>query len=139
MSTKQVLSTPFWSRPGKFGPWSQAIRVPTGHDLVFTTGMTARDEQGDTVAPGDAKAQARRIFEQMRAILAEAGATLDDVVQMTVYVCAMDDILAIQEARNEYWPSAPPVSATVQVARLVSDEVRLEVQAVAVVPLVATS
>ena len=96
--------------------------------------MTARDEQGNTVAPGDPKAQARRIFEQMRAILAEAGATLDDVVQMTVYVHDMDDVLAIQEVRNEYWPSAPPVSATVQVARLVSDAVRLEVQAVAVVP-----
>ena len=134
MSTKQVLSTPFWSRPGQFGPWSQAIRVPAGHDLVFTTGMTARDEQGNTVAPGDAKAQARRIFEQLRAVLAEGGATLADVVQMTVYVHTMDDVLAVQEVRNEYWPSAPPVSATVQVARLVSDAVRLEVQAVAVVP-----
>ena len=96
--------------------------------------MTARDEQGNTVAPGDPKAQARRIFEQLRAILAEAGATLDDVVQITVYVHTMDDILAIQEVRNDFWPSAPPVSATVQVARLVSDAVRLEVQAVAVVP-----
>ena len=134
MSTKQVLSTPFWSRLGQFGPWSQAIRVPAGRDLIFTTGMTARDEQGNTVAPGDAKAQARRIFEQLRAILAEGGATLADVVQMTVYVHTMDDVLAIQEVRNEYWPSAPPVSATVQVARLVSDAVRLEVQAVAVVP-----
>jgi N-methylhydantoinase A len=57
-----------------------------------------------------------------------------DVVPMTVYVHTMDDVLAFQEVRKEYWPSAPPVSATVQVARLVSDAVRLEVQAVAVVP-----
>ena len=35
MSTKKSLSTSFWSRPGKFGPWAQAIRVPAGHDLVF--------------------------------------------------------------------------------------------------------
>lgn len=134
MSTKRVLRTSFWSRPGKFGPWSQAIRVPAGHDLIFTTGMTARDEQGNTVAPGDVKEQTRRIFEQMRAILIEAGASLDDVVKMTVYVRDMNDVLAIQDIRNEYWPSDPPVSATVQVARLVSDEVRVEIEAVAVVP-----
>ncbi|MGE0824879.1 MAG: RidA family protein [Candidatus Binatia bacterium] len=134
MSTKQVLSTSFWSRPGQFGPWSQGIRIPAGHDLLFTTGMTARDDHGNTVAPGDPKAQARRIFEQLKALLAEAGATLDDVAQMTVYVHDMDDVLAIQEVRNEYWPIAPPASATVQVARLVSPVVRLEVQAVAVIP-----
>ena len=96
--------------------------------------MTARDENGNTVAPGDVQAQTRRIFEQMRAIFAEAGATLNDVVKMTVYIQDMDDVLAIQEVRNEYWPSEPPVSATVQVARLVSDEVRIEVEAMAVVP-----
>jgi 2-iminobutanoate/2-iminopropanoate deaminase len=96
--------------------------------------MTARDEQGNTVAPGDVKEQTRRIFEQMRAILIEAGASLDDVVKMTVYVRDMNDVLAIQDIRNEYWPSDPPVSATVQVARLVSDEVRVEIEAVAVVP-----
>ncbi len=134
MSTKKSQSTSFWSRPGKFGPWAQAIRVPAGHDLVFTTGMTARDENGNTVAPGDVKAQTRRIFEQMRAIFAEAGASLNDVVKMTVYIQDMDDVLAIQEVRNEYWPSEPPVSATVQVARLVSEEVRIEVEAMAVVP-----
>ncbi len=134
MSTKKSLNTSFWSRPGKFGPWAQAIQVPAGHDLVFTTGMTARDENGNTVAPGDVKAQTRRIFEQMRAIFAEAGATLNDVIKMTVYIQDMDDVLAIQEVRNEYWPSEPPVSATVQVARLVSDEVRIEVEAMAVVP-----
>ena len=134
MSTKKVLSTSFWSRPGKFGPWAQAIRVPAGHDLIFTTGMTACDEDGNTVAPRDVKEQTRRIFEQMRAILAEAGSTLDDVVKMTVYIQDMDDVLAIQEVRNEYWPSEPPVSATVQVARLVSDDVRVEIEAMAVVP-----
>ena len=134
MSTKKILNTSFWSRPDAFGPWAQAIRVPAGHDLVFTTGMTARDENGNTVAPGDVQAQTRRIFEQMRAIFAEAGATLNDVVKMTVYIQDMDDVLAIQEVRNEYWPSEPPVSATVQVARLVSDEVRIEVEAMAVVP-----
>ena len=132
--SKKSLSTSFWSRPGKFGPWAQAIRVPAGHDLVFTTGMTARDENGNTVAPGDVKAQTRRIFEQMRAIFAEAGASLNDVVKMTVYIQDMDDVLAIQEVRDEYWPSEPPVSATVQVARLVSEEVRIEVEAMAVVP-----
>jgi 2-iminobutanoate/2-iminopropanoate deaminase len=65
---------------------------------------------------------------------AEASATLDDVVKMTVYVRDMDEVLAIQEIHNEYWSSDPPSSTTVQVARLVSDEVRLEIDAVAVVP-----
>src|SRR5215469_14069936 len=108
MSSKQILRSSFWSRPGNFGPWAQAVRVPAGHDFVFTTGMTARDEQGNTFAPGDVKRQARRIFEQLSAILSEAGATLEDVVQMTVYVRDMNDVLAIQEVRNECWPIDPP-------------------------------
>jgi 2-iminobutanoate/2-iminopropanoate deaminase len=134
MSVKKVLRTPFWSRPAELGPWSQGIRVPAGHDLVFTTGMTARDEQGETVAPGDVTAQTRRILEQLQGIVAEAGAGMEDVVKLTVYIVDMDDVLAIQAVRDEFWQTEPPVSATIQVARLVNDQVRIEIDAIAVVP-----
>jgi 2-iminobutanoate/2-iminopropanoate deaminase len=76
--------------------------------------------------------QARRVIEQLRAVLAEAGADLDAVVKMTVFLQRMEDAAGVQRVRNEVWPSDPPVSSTVQVARLVSEDVRIEIEAVAV-------
>jgi enamine deaminase RidA (YjgF/YER057c/UK114 family) len=45
----------------------------------------------------------------------------------------MDDVFAVQEIRGEFWPTDPPVSSTVEVGRLVTDEVRIEIEAVAAI------
>lgn len=133
MSATRTVHTTFFARPAAYAPWSAGMLVPAGCDLLFTPGMTARDADGETVAPGDVAAQARRVFEQLRAVLGEVGADLDAVVKLTVFLADMDDVEAVQAVRNELWPSDPPVSSTVQVARLVSGDVRVEIEAVAAI------
>jgi enamine deaminase RidA (YjgF/YER057c/UK114 family) len=133
MNSKQVVTTTFFGRPKAYSPWSAGIVIPPGHGILFTPGMTARDTDGNTVAPGDIRGQTRRVIEQLAAVLGEVGATLDDVVKLTVYLQDMDDVFAVQEIRGEFWPTDPPVSSTVEVGRLVTDEVRIEIEAVAAI------
>lgn len=133
MSGKQVITTTFFGRPKAYSPWSAGIVIPPGYGILFTPGMTARDAEGNTVAPGDIRGQTRRVLEQLAAVLGEVGATLDDVVKMTVFLQDMDDVHAVQEIRREFWATNPPVSSTVEVSRLVTDEVRIEIEAVAAI------
>jgi len=84
------------------------------------------------MGPDDVVVQTRRVFELLGAILEEAGASLQDVVSMTVFLKDIGDVPAVQVIRNEIWPTEPPVSSTTQV-RLVSDEIRIEISAIAAV------
>jgi enamine deaminase RidA (YjgF/YER057c/UK114 family) len=52
---------------------------------------------------------------------------------MTVFLQEMDDVKAVQERRRELWAADPPYSSTVEVSRLVTDEVRIEIEAVAAI------
>jgi 2-iminobutanoate/2-iminopropanoate deaminase len=130
MASKQVVHTSFFSRPAKYSPFSAGLIVPPGCGLLFTPGMTARDAQGETMYGGDVTAQTRRVLEQLQAVVTEAGATMDDVVKLTVFIMEMSDAVPIQAVRNEFWPTDPPVSSTVQVAALVNEQVRVEIEAI---------
>jgi 2-iminobutanoate/2-iminopropanoate deaminase len=133
MAGKQVIHTTFFSRPEKYKPWSAGLVVPPGHGLLFTPGMTARDAQGEAMHVGDATAQARRIFDQIEAVVTEAGAAMEDVIRLTVYLVDLEDAVPIQKVRTEIWPEDPPVSATVQVAYLAGGA-RVEIDAMAMLP-----
>ncbi|MEO8858917.1 MAG: RidA family protein [Burkholderiaceae bacterium] len=129
---RKMISTKLFKRPSAFSPWSAAAVVRAGDSLVFTTGLTARDQDGKIVGPDDVLVQTRRVFELLDGILGEAGASLRDVVSMTVFLKDIGDVPAVQTIRNEIWPTDPPVSSTTQV-RLVSDEIRIEISAIAAV------
>lgn len=129
---RKMISTKLFKRPSAFSPWSAAAVVSAGDSLVFTTGLTARGQDGSIIGPDDVVVQTRRVFELLGAILKEAGASLQDVVSMTVFLKDIGDVPAVQAIRNEIWPTEPPVSSTTQV-RLVSDEIRIEISAIAAV------
>lgn len=76
-------------------PYAYAAVVAPGAP-AFTAGACSLDAEGRTVAPGDIPAQARKVFENLRAALARAGCDLGDVVKTTVYVvaCQQADLLA---------------------------------------------
>ena len=65
--------------------------------------------------------------------MAEAGATLEDVAKVTVYITNMDDFKAIHEIRAEYFTTTKPTSAMVEVSRLVHDDMVIEIEAIAYV------
>ncbi|ONK11920.1 RidA family protein [Streptomyces sp. MP131-18] len=102
--------------------------------FVAVSGQVALDEAGEVVGRGDAAAQARQVFENLRRCLAAAGATFADVVKLTYYVTDVAHLPAVRAARDEaLGAGALPASTAVQVAALFRPEFLLEVEAFAVV------
>jgi reactive intermediate/imine deaminase len=100
--------------------------------LVVVSGQVPVDGQGGLVGPGDPPAQVRRVFENLKAALAAAGATMAQVVKLTVYLTDLADLAAFRQVRDEYFaPDRPPASSLVQVTGLVSPEFRVEIEALA--------
>jgi 2-iminobutanoate/2-iminopropanoate deaminase len=97
------------------GPYSQGIRVG---DLVFVAGEKGIDPRTGKVVPGGIAAETRQTFENIKAILDEAGATLDDAVSATVHMTDLSEFGAMNEVYAEYFHEAPPGRTTVQVAAL---------------------
>lgn len=128
--SKQILISAKLSRPE--GVFSQAVIVSTPGRMIFVSGLTARDESGKVVGVGDVRAQTRQVLENLKFILAEGGASLQDVVKVSVYIRNMADFGAIHEVRAQYFPVDPPASTMVEVSRLVHEDMLIEIEAVAV-------
>ena len=114
------------------GIMSQGIAVPAGR-MVFASGQVARDVDGSLVGPGDIRAQTRKTLENLQAVLAEGGATMDDVVKVTVFVTSLSEhFAAIHEVRREFFKSDYPASTLVEISSLVDPEMLIEIEAIAV-------
>ena len=110
--------------------YSHAIAF-TGR-MVVVSGQVPLDDQGRLVGRGDAAAQVRQVFENLAGALAAAGARLDQVVKLTVYLTDLADLDAFRRVRDEYIAlDRPPASSLVQVSGLVSPEFRVEIEALA--------
>lgn len=116
-------------------PLSQAVRVG---NTLYLAGQVAIDREGRVVGEGDIVAQSRQCFENMREVLAEAGATFRDVVRLTTYFTAdLSDIAATRaywSVRKEYFGDHRPASTGLQVKGLIYPSLLLEVDAIAVIP-----
>ncbi|MFD2419683.1 RidA family protein [Amycolatopsis pigmentata] len=115
-------------------PLTQAFVVPAGRRVVFVSGLTARDGEGRTVAPGDPGGQADHILTAIDAILREAGGGMDDTIKLTIYVADRSYAAAVGKARARWFPTAPPPASTMVQAALMSDDQLVEIEAVAVLP-----
>lgn len=103
--------------------------------LVAVSGQVALDADGHVVGEGDAAAQARQVFENLRRCLAAAGASFDDIVKLTYYVTDIAHLPAVRTVRDLYVDAErPPASSAVQVAALFRPELLLEIEAFALVP-----
>ncbi|MCX5193476.1 RidA family protein [Streptomyces sp. NBC_00249] len=104
--------------------------------FVAVSGQCSFDEKGELVGEGDAAAQARQVFENLRRCLAAAGAGFEDVVKLTYFVTDVAHLPAVRAARDEVIaPDRLPASSAVQVAALFRPELLLEVEAFAIVPV----
>ena len=131
--TKEIIHSDKLSKP--VGVFSQAVKVPAKGHLIFVSGLTARDPSGNVVGRGDVRAQTRRTLENLRTVLAEGGATLEDVVKVTVFIRNMErDFKPIHEVRAEFFSKNPPASTMVEVSRLVDPDHLIEIEAIAVIP-----
>jgi enamine deaminase RidA (YjgF/YER057c/UK114 family) len=115
--------------------YSQVVKV-NGGSMIFTSGIVADDVNGNIVGKGDLKAQVKQAFENLKIVLAAAGAEFKDVVKMTYYIMNYkpEQIPMIREVRADYLPTEnPPASTLVGVESLFNADVLIEIEAVAVV------
>ncbi len=103
-------------------------------DLVFISGVVAFDGDGNVVGKGDAAAQTRKIFDNMKQILDHAGCGFADVLTVTVFLTDIDDRPRINPVREQVFGDARPASTLVEVSKLVDPDLMVEINAVAGIP-----
>ena len=111
--------------------YTDAVRAG---DLLFVSGIVAVDPAGNLVGGDDVVAQARHVFESMRAVLGAAGCTFADVVKVTIFLTDVDDRPRVNPVRQEVFGSTRPASTLVEVSRLAVPGAKIEVDAIAAVP-----
>jgi len=115
--------------PKAIGPYSQAIRV-TGGTTIYCSGQIPLDPATGEMVQVDVAAQTVRVMENLKAVLAAAGAGFEHVVRCNIFLADMNDFGKVNEVYGRYFTSNPPSRATVQVARLPRDS-RVEIDCVA--------
>ncbi len=110
---KEVIKTK--RAPQAIGPYSQGI---IANGFIFVSGQIALDPQTGEICSPETGAQTKRVLENIRAILREAGSNLDRVAKSTVYLTDLDDFSSFNQVYATYFPTQPPARATVEVSRL---------------------
>ena len=130
MAKQQIRSSKLAEPTGHF---SQAVAVEAKGRLVFVSGMTARGADGRIVGVGDVEEQARQVYENIKAALEAAGGSVDDVCRVDVYLRNIGDRERVNKVRQDYFRGTPPASTLVEVAKLASPDILIEITAMAVV------
>jgi reactive intermediate/imine deaminase len=111
--SKQIISTA--AAPAAIGVYSQAVRVG---NTIWVSGQIPLDPVTQQLVAGDIEAQVRRVFDNLQAIVAAAGASLDDVVKATVFLIDLAHFALVNKIMAEYFREPYPARAAVGVAAL---------------------
>jgi enamine deaminase RidA (YjgF/YER057c/UK114 family) len=123
---QSVVPNDKWPARYTFSP---ATRVG---NLVFLSGTTGTDDEGNIVAPGDIVAQTRRIFEKFALILQSVGGDLSNIVETTDYVLSLDEYRKTAALRRELFKGPPwPAATGVVVAGLIREGALIEIKGIA--------
>ena len=113
--------------PQAIGPYSQAVRAG---DLVFCSGQIPLDPVTGALVDGDFSLQARRVLDNLAAVLRAAGLGMNDVVRTTIYLADLADFAEVNRIYAEYFAAPYPARSTVQAAALPKGA-RLEIDVIA--------
>ncbi len=126
---RKALNSPDYHVP--IDGFSQIIVGETTGRNLYVSGLTSRTSDGTIVGVGSMAAQARQVMENMKVVLAAAGATLDHVVQIRTYVTDISSWDDIEKVWRGYWGEAWPASTLVQIDRLFDPTQMIEMEAIA--------
>lgn len=101
--------------PQAIGPYSQAVRIG---NVVYTSGQIALDPATGNLLDGTFEIQARRVFDNLRAVLQEAGGDFSNVARATVFLLDLANFQALNAIYAEYFGEHKPARTTVGVAQL---------------------
>ena len=118
--------------PKPAGDYSQGLMVKKG-TLVVISGQVAWDANGNLVGKGDIKAQTRQVFENLKNMLASAGATFKDVIKLGIFLKNAEDFGTLKEVRSQYLTPPYPPTTLLIVKNLAREEWLLEIEAMAIV------
>ena len=130
---KEIIATP--DAPAAIGPYAQAVKV---NDMIFVSGQLPYNPKNRELLTGGIKEQTEQVLLNLRSILEEGGAHLDDVVKVTIFMKNLGDFDAMNEVyelffpNNEHSTNLLPARSTVEVSRLPRDA-GIEIDAIAVI------
>ena len=114
--------------PAAIGPYSQATRAG---NMVFFSGQIPLDPATGNLVEGDIAAQARRAFDNLKAVCEAAGGTMDDIVRVGLYLTDLSQFAAVNAVMADYFSAPYPARSTIEVPALPKGAV-FEVDAVMV-------
>lgn len=136
LSTATMAQQKDFVNPRTLG-YSDAVSVNHGK-TIYVSGQVALNEAGQLVGKNDLKAQTIQVFENLKRVLTQAGATFQDVVKVNIYIvnCKPEDVALFRELRKQYFSATqPPASTLVGVTSLVNPDFLIEIEVVAVKPV----
>ena len=113
MGTRSIIHSD--QAPKAIGPYSQAVRVG---GTLYLSGQTPLDPATGELVGGDISAQARRVFDNLAAVLAAAGAGFDDVVRVGIYLTDLGNFAAVNDVMKQYFREPYPARSTIGVSAL---------------------
>ncbi|HEY7980018.1 MAG TPA: RidA family protein [Candidatus Eremiobacteraceae bacterium] len=117
-------------------PWERTVgysRAVRAGDHIFVAGTTAIDDSGAAIGPGDPYAQATAVLRKIETALAQAGASLRDVVRTRIFVTDMAFSESVGRAHGEFFGDIRPAATMVQVVKLIDPRLLVEIEADAVI------
>lgn len=128
MSDRHVIATE--SAPAAIGPYSQAVRIG---GLVFCSGQIPLDPTTMQIVEGGIEEQANRVFANMSAVAAEAGASLADICKLTIFLTNLGDFVVVNEIMARHFSQPYPARSTVEVSALPKASL-IEIEAIIALP-----
>jgi aminoacrylate peracid reductase len=113
--------------PPPLAPYSPGTKAG---GTIYVSGMLALDTDGKAVGLGDVRAQTRAVLESIKAVVQEAGGSMDDVAFNSIFLKDLADYKAMNEVYAEYFPKNPPARYCIK-ADLVRDEFLVEISSIA--------
>ena len=127
MTIRKVLCPAVPEPPGEI--FSNCLVVG---EQIFLSGITSSGPDGKAIGGNSLEAQARAVMEKIRHLIEAAGGSMADVVKITVYVTDISRRAELGKVRNEFFPGTKPCSTMVEIKGLVSPDLLIEIDAVAI-------